>query len=322
MPTAEQIKSLIQSHFESDKERFSTIALQVAAHEARQGHTALAHEIRTLVDESKVNFVKVIPLNKDLSDLVLLSLPQERLSELIVDDLTKKRIERILREFRQQDRLKKHSLLNRRKLLLTGPPGTGKTMTASILAGELHLPLFIILMDKLVTKYMGETSAKLRQIFDGIHDTLGVYLFDEFDAIGAERALDNDVGEIRRVLNSFLQFIEQDQSDSMIVAATNNRKILDQALFRRFDDVLHYNLPNEQETTRLIENRLASFTNTRFPLAKCAKHALSLSHAEITQACDDAIKEIILSDRKFVTGELFYQMLDERHSAYGGYKEK
>ena len=100
--------------------------------------------------------------------------------------------------------------------------------------------------DKLVTKFMGETSAKLRQIFDSIESIVGVYLFDEFDAIGADRSLDNEVGEMRRILNSFLQFIEQDDSESIIVAATNNQKLLDQALFRRFDDVLHYTLPTSK----------------------------------------------------------------------------
>src|SRR5690606_40096382 len=96
-----------------------------------------------------------------------------------------------------------------RKILLSGPPGTGKTLTASILANELRLPLYTILMDKMVTKFMGETSAKLRQVFDLIEQRQGVYLFDEFDAIGGERSRDNDVGEMRRVLNSFLQFIDR-----------------------------------------------------------------------------------------------------------------
>ncbi|MFB3785222.1 MAG: AAA family ATPase [bacterium] len=320
MATSEQIISLIKSYLENDRERFSTIALQVAAHEARQGHTALAYDIRSLVDQAKAASQKVIPLNKELEDLVLLSHPQERLSDLIVSDAARKRLERILREFRQKDSLKKHGLCNRRKLLLTGPPGTGKTMTSSILAGELHLPLFLIMMDKLVTKFMGETSAKLRQIFHAINERIGVYLFDEFDAIGAERALDNDVGEMRRVLNSFLQFIEHDNSESLIVAATNNRKILDQALFRRFDDVLHYNLPTEKEAQHLIANRLAAFKAKRFPLVQCSQAALPLSHAEIAQACDDAIKEAILDNTKTVSGKLLCQMLEERHSAYGRQK--
>jgi len=317
MATAEQLKSLIRSHFSNDRERFATIALQLAAHEAKLGHSTLAHEIRALVDKAKSAPVRVVRFNRELDDLVISSEPKERLADLIVSDDMRNRIKRILREYRQQEKLKKHGLCNRRKALLAGHPGTGKTITAAVLAGELHLPLHTILMDKLVTKFMGETSAKLRQIFDVIRERRGVYLFDEFDAIGAERGRDNDVGEMRRVLNAFLQFIEQDKSDSLIVAATNNPRILDQALFRRFDDVLYYHLPTTDEIQQLMENRLGGFRGKKLSLKTAVKEADTLSHAEITQACDDAIKEAILADRKTVTATLLKRMLRERRLAYG-----
>ena len=316
MATAEQIKSLIRSHFSDQSEQFFTVALQMAAHEARQGHDALANDIRILVDKAKVRPARVVAFIPDLENLVLTSEPRERLGSLVLSDEMRARIERILREFRQKAKLEKHGLTHRRKILLAGPPGTGKTLTAAVLAGELNLPLYTILMDKIVTRFMGETSAKLRQIFDVIQERRGVYLFDEFDAIGGERSRVDDVGEMRRVLNSFLQFIEHDSSDSLIVAATNNPKILDQALFRRFDDVLHYQLPEKGEIERLIENRLGSFRQKSISLDASVNVALSLSHAEIAQACDDAIKEAILTDSNNVTATLLQQMLQERRSAY------
>ncbi|MBN2180427.1 MAG: ATP-binding protein [Sedimentisphaerales bacterium] len=315
MATAEQLKTLIKSHFGNDPDRFSTIALQIAAHEARQGHGDVANEIRIIIDHAKHKPVR-ITFHRELEDLVLETEPNHRLGELVLSDSMKNRIQRILKEYKQQHKLKKHGLVHRRKLLLTGPPGTGKTMTASIIAKQLSLPFYTILMDKLVTKYMGETSAKLRQIFDLISKQQGVYLFDEFDAIGAERGLDNDVGEMRRVLNAFLQFIEQDKSDSLIIAATNNLTLLDQALFRRFDDVLHYELPTLKESAVLIDNRLGTFKG-QFSSEKIAMHATKLSHGEIAQACDDAIKETILSDKQKVTREHLLAMLKDRHNAYG-----
>lgn len=316
MATAEQIKTLIRSHFSDQPERFFTTALQIAAHEAKQGHQSLAHEIRTIVDKAKARPAQVIPFTPDLDHLVLTSEPKERLSVLVQSNDMRVRINRILREYSQKAKLEKHGLSHRRKILLTGPPGTGKTLTAAVLAGELGLPLFTILIDKIITKFMGETSAKLRQIFDVIKERRGVYLFDEFDAIGGERSRENDVGEMRRVLNSFLQFIERDTSASLIVAATNNPRILDQALFRRFDDVLHYHLPDKTEIEQLIKNRLGSFRQKKMRLEASAKMAESLSHAEITQACDDAIKETILADRKTVTATFLKQMFQERRSAY------
>jgi SpoVK/Ycf46/Vps4 family AAA+-type ATPase len=171
-------------------------------------------------------------------------------------------------------------------------------------------------MDKLVTKYMGETSAKLRQIFDLLQRQQGVYLFDEFDAIGSERGKENDVGEMRRVLNSFLQFIEQDKCDSLIIAATNNLTLLDQALFRRFDDVLHYELPTPKEAVLLIDNRLGTFKGT-FSCEILASYASKLSQGEIAQACDDAIKETVLEDKTKVSKALILAMLKDRHNAYG-----
>ena len=315
MATAEQLKMLIKSHFDQNDERFRTIVLQLAAHEANQGHSALARDIRDLIDKSRNG--KVIPLNKELNELLHNTTSDYRLSNLVVSEELRTRIERILREFKQRERLRKHGLSNRRKILLAGPPGTGKTMTAAVLAGELQLPFCTILVDKLVTKYMGETSAKLRQIFDAIREFPGVYLFDEFDAIGSERTLDNDVGEMRRVLNTFLQFIEQDRSDSLIVAATNSIKLLDQALFRRFDDVLYYDYPTQNEIVQLIENRLSGFCDfSSADVFEMAEFSKTLSHADVTKACDDAIKEAILNDQVTVSKNILQKMIIERQSVY------
>jgi len=315
MATAEQIKSLLRSHFDNDSERFLTISLQVAAHEARQGHIALAEEIKGMVEKTKTSRNRVITLQPDLSDLILQAEPDTRLPELIVNDSIKTRIKRLLNEYRQKTRIEQFGLENRRKLLISGPPGTGKTLTASVIAGELNLPLFTILVDKLITKYMGETAAKLRQIFEVIARQKGVYLFDEFDAIGAERGRENEVGEMRRVLNAFLQFIEHDKSDSFIIAATNNPTILDKALFRRFDDVLYYNLPEKNQVVQLIKNRLGTFKGN-YNLETLAENIIALSHSDICQACDDAIKDAILDGKTKVNKEILLNMLNDRLDVY------
>lgn len=316
MATAEQIKALIRSHFNENNDQFITTALQVAAHEARNGHAEVAHEIRLLVDKAKSKTAVVVKFPNELNGLIFSEKPNVPLEALVLSEDMKARIKRIILEFRQQHKLKSHGLTHRRKILLSGAPGTGKTMTARVLASELKQPLHTVQMDRLVTKYMGETSAKLRQIFDNMQGMTGVYLFDEFDAIGGERSLDNDVGEMRRVLTAFLQFIENDTSDNLIVAATNNIRLLDRALFRRFDDVLHYDLPGQEERSRLIANLLGTFYDKRFPLAKAADAAAGLSHAEIDRACRDAMKQAILSNKSRVTLKSLMALLKERHSAY------
>ncbi|MCB1208647.1 MAG: ATP-binding protein [Verrucomicrobiales bacterium] len=317
MATAEQIKSLIRSHLGEDDERFYTLALQVAAHEAQQGHVALAHDIREIVDKSRKarcgNVLLRFP--QDMAGMVLSEQSDLPLATLVVTDEIRDRIQRIVHEHHQQEKLKKHGLSNRRKILLTGPPGTGKTLTAQVIAHELRLPLHTIQVDKLVTKFMGETSAKLRQIFDLIRDERGVYLFDEFDAIGGERSRDNDVGEMRRVLNALLQFIEQDASESLIIGATNNPSLLDRALFRRFDDVLNYTLPDAPLRRRLIGNVLGTFKG-RLGWKSILAESEGLSHAELDHACRDAIKEAILNDQKTVETQGLSRMLRERSQTH------
>jgi len=319
MATAEQLKSLIKSHFSNEPERFYTIALQLAAYEAKKGHTALAHSIRELIDlERKKGGPRILRFPQDLKGLVLPEKPETSKNELVINNELKERINLVIQEYKQQSKLKSFGLTHRRKIMLIGPPGTGKTMTAKVLAYELHLPLYIIQVDKLVTKFMGETSAKLRQIFDLIEKEHGVYLFDEFDAIGGERSLDNDVGEMRRVLNSFLQFIELDSSDSIIVAATNNPKLLDKALFRRFEDVLYYNYPNEEEVKKLILNTLGNFKPSKIEWKAILNKTKSLSHAEIVLGCTDAIKKSILGNKKKTTTKVIIEMLEQRVSAHKG----
>lgn len=314
MATGEQIKALIKAHYDQDGERFKTAALRIAASETRAGHTTLGREITAMVDASTRTKGNIINLaNKD--NLFLVSFPETRLSDLVVSSEITEKILRVLTEYRQRSKLASFGLSCRRKLLLEGDPGTGKTMTASIIAAELNMPLFVVQTDKLITKYLGETSVRLRQIFETIANNRAVYLFDEFDAIGADRSRDNEVGEMRRILNSFLQFIEADTSESVIIAATNNKKILDQALFRRFDDVMHYELPNIAEVKRIVANRTGAY-DPAFAIGDATAAELTqLCQADITRLCEDAVKESLLSDSS-LSDELFQRLCADRLSVY------
>lgn len=314
MASSDQIKSLIRAHIEQNDEKFRTVVLQIAASEARQGHEIVARELKQFADKLASSRRNIVKINNS-NTMFLMTMPSDKLSNLIVSNDIWERIIRILNEYRNQNKLKSYGLSNRRKILLEGKPGTGKTYSASVIASELSLPLYTIQMDRIVTKFMGETSAKLRQAFDTIETVTGVYLFDEFDAIGANRNIDNEVGEARRILNSFLQYLEQDSSDSIIIAATNNQRLLDQALFRRFDDVLHYSMPSKSEIRRLLEMKLGVFAPEYHPDDDLISKANGLSHAEIVRACDDAIKESILSGKEI--DEVIVNMhLQERKTAY------
>lgn len=322
MASADQLKALLMSHLEGDDSRFFSVAMQVAAHEAKLGHGKLAEELRALVDQAKARrglppqgSEKATPISRprgELAGLLTVTYPKARLGEMVLDEVLSGQLKRIIREQRHASHILSHGLSPRRKLLLMGPPGTGKTMTASVLAGELGLPLFQVRLDGLITKYMGETAAKLRQVFDATNRTRGVYFFDEFDAIGSQRGLANDVGEVRRILNSFLQMIEQDDSHSLIVAATNHPEILDHALFRRFDDVLHYELPDEGHIASVLKSRLGKMAAKGVSWKRLASESVGLSYAEVARASDEVLKEALIEGSPEVTEEDIRRTLDER----------
>jgi SpoVK/Ycf46/Vps4 family AAA+-type ATPase len=193
MSTSRHIIALLKSHMEGEEQQFLSVALQMAAYEARKGHTKVAQEIQSLIDQAKdkksvlkkqLSATKVIQLKEELSNLVSVRYSETRFIDMVLQPKLKERLVRILIEHRNQCRLAEHNLQPRRKILLVGPPGSGKSMTASALAGELGLPLFTVMYDCLISKYMGETANQLKLIFDAMKSERGVYFFDEFDAKG------------------------------------------------------------------------------------------------------------------------------------------
>ena len=314
MSTSRHVIALLKSHIEGDDNLFLSVALQAAAKEARQGHTQIAQDIKALVEEARNRGQQLSSsyLREGLQELITASEPSVRLSQMVLPEATKSRLERVVLEHRQRSELFMYQLLPRRKLLLIGPPGTGKTMTARALAGDIHLSLLTVALEGVISKYMGETAAKLRLIFDAADSMPGVYFFDEFDAIGARRTNTNDVGEIRRVLNSFLQFLESDMSESLIIAATNHPDLLDPALFRRFDDVIEYSLPDRDMAKKLLINALTLFDTKRVRWPSILGDVSGMSHADINRVALDAAKIAVLDARTVLSNSDFTQALAER----------
>jgi len=324
MSTARHLIALLRTHVQGDEHEFLSVAMELAAREARLGHAKVAEQIRDLVDQARARgshlerrpgSVVVLQPKGEIANLLSVQQPTIRLSSMILPEAIESRLRRTLLEQRQQTKLRHHNLRARRKLLFVGPPGTGKTMTAAALAGELHCPLFTILLEGVITKFMGETAAKLRMIFQAMTVEKGVYLFDEFDAIGAKRSQSNDVGEIRRVLNSFLQLLEKDDSDSLIIAATNHADLLDKALFRRFDDVLTYTVPDGGTAIKIMQARLAAFDTTSVEWERVSREVSELSQGELARASDEAAKQAILGGgTRVTTEELLVALHERRHT--------
>ncbi len=320
MARGDQLKALLRSYVRDEGSQFLSIALQVAADEAQRGHNRLAADLRELIEQGKsrqrpVTSARPVALAQpkgELAELLSVQYPQQHLSQMVVSKDVEQKLLRVLREQRAVEHLKIHGLAPRRKLLLVGSPGTGKTLTASVLACELRLPLFVARFDSLITKYMGESASKLRLIFEALKTSRGVYLFDEFDSLGLQRGSQHDVAEMRRTLNMFLQLIEQDSSDSLIIAATNHGDVLDKALFRRFDDVVQYRAPDQEQIQQLLRNSLAVLDPGTLDYSSLADKASGLSHSDIVRAARDAMKDAVLSGTKSISGYSVAQHLKER----------
>lgn len=317
----QHIAAMVRSHASGDDESFYSVALQVAAREAKAGHHVLANDIKKAVDASRERepVGKITTLAQprgELAELVEASYPDVRLRELVAPAELVAQIKQVLAEQRQRKNLLEHGFAPAHRLLLSGPPGTGKTMTAAVLATELAVPMFTVRLDSLLSKFMGETASKLRLVFDSVAERRAVYLFDEFDALGADRS-GNDVGEARRILNSFLVFLEEASAESLVLAATNHRSILDKALFRRFDAVLTYTLPDARQATAVMRARLGALASGT-SMAKLSDYTAGLSHAELVKAAETAAKTVLMrGENKVQRDDLVVALTSRRTASLG-----
>lgn len=324
MASAKQLIGLVKSHAEGDAERFFDLAMQLSAAEEQKGHVRLAEQLRDWANAGRSPPVSTTPKltpiaapRGDLAQLLIASYPSERLTSVIAPPAIADELKQITVETRLSGKLEEKGLKPRRRILLSGPPGTGKTLSAHSLAGELQYPLFSVMLHGLITKFMGETAQKLKLVFDAIKTTRGIYLFDEIDALAAARGDANDVGEARRVLNSFLQFLDEDTGPSIVVATTNLAEVLDRAVLRRFDLVLSYELPDAVSIRQALERRLIGFSIARLSWKKITECAIGLSTADVIAAAEDAARKAVLAERERITTQDLLDALERRRALQG-----
>lgn len=320
MSSAKQILAMLKSRAEGDDELFYSIALQVAASEARQGRKSTAEQMRVEIDRARARNSRgaSVPVSigtprGNLEGLLEMRQPRYKLKDVVLNGRLVERMGDVIRQQRRRDWLREKGKVPARRLLFVGPPGSGKTMSAEAFAGELNLPLYVIRLEGLITRYMGETASKLRLVFDETAKRRGVYLFDEFDAVGGHRTSTNDVAEMRRVLNSFLQFMEEENStDSLVICATNHPSLLDKALLRRYDQVLEFEAPSHDQIKEIVGRALRPMKAPRLAWLKIYEAAEGLSQSELVRAADDAVKTAILEERNVVSSDDLLLRLKER----------
>lgn len=316
---ADILKLLLQSHAEGDEPSFRKAALQLAAAESTAGHVRVAEEIRAIIAKMPATafrkpqgpVVDIAAPRGELADILEGGHREERLRDIVLCSETEETLKRVLSENRSRAQLERFGVQPRRRLLFHGAPGCGKTLAAAVLAGEMGLPRMTVRFDALFSRFLGATAVQLRAIFAEMPRRPGVYLFDEFDSVAKARGDSQDVGEMNRVVTAFLQLVDADTSGSILVAATNHIELLDRAVFRRFDVIVSFDKPTREQIAALMELRLSTVGLPDATASKLAAHAEGWSFADVTRACDDAIRTMALDDRGEVSERDVVHALEE-----------
>jgi hypothetical protein len=295
MTSLAQVTALVDAHVNRDNSRFRAVALQIAAHVAARSEQGAA-QWRKLVDRQQAVSLEPLPSAGGLLSMV----PElAALSDMVLPPSVRALLDRVLLEYAQREILLVHSLRPARKLLFTGPPGVGKTLAAKALAQAVGLPLLRVELHAVIASHLGETSANLAKVFTHVRAMPAVYLFDEFDALGAERTSNSDGSsagnEMRRTVNSLLQFIEDDRSDGLIVAATNHPQALDRAIFRRFDEVVAFPALGRKELETLVDRVLSGFDAGVIDYDALFAVSPSLGHSDLCTVLDRTCKDHVIA---------------------------
>lgn len=308
MASGKLLRQLIKSGAEGDIDGFRRASEAVIDEERGKQHHLLANDLERILYGRAMSpgaglrsLVEKVPGDRERGmPLVEIRQPVRSLDDVVLSPATREAVEEIILEHRRSETLRSFGARPADKLLFYGPPGCGKTLTAEVLATELSLPLAIVRIDSVVSSYLGETAANLRRVFEFAQANPVLMLFDEFDAIGKERADDAEHGELKRVVNSVLQMIDMYHGETILVASTNHESMLDSAIWRRFEEILTFSPPDNEEVRVLLNMKLRGVRREFETDERIVTMFEHLSHADIERIVKRAVKKMILQGREFL----------------------
>ncbi|MCT8970695.1 AAA family ATPase [Microbaculum marinisediminis] len=321
MARGELMKKLLASYGRDDE--FRAVAEQIIDEEEKKNNRVLARSLRNTLDAAPARQSKpkalapLIPFPEAAGDFIELVEPTHSKQDIVLSSENTRVFLGLMKEFRRAEEIRRRGLPVRSKLLFCGPPGCGKTLCAEIFACELGLPLYIVKLDRLISSYLGETATNVRKIFEFARKQPSVLFFDEFDALARARDESGEHNELRRVVNSLLIFIDRITPKGFLVAATNLDKSLDEAIWRRFDEVIWFDKPDRRLTERFLRMKFKNITVAFDPISYAANLG-GYSFAEIDRVSTQAIKSAIIEKRKEVRESDFRKAIsDERRRKHG-----
>lgn len=313
-----ELKQIFSAFSAGDDAAFRRAALTIIEEEEAKQHFALARDLRRRISHgdgggtaNDLSPLPAAPRDPD-HDVPLADVfwPQRAFADLVLAPRSLEPLMAVAAETKHRQRLMEQGVPPRRKLMFWGPPGCGKSSAAEALANELGWPLMSVRIDSVVSSFLGETAANLRRVLEEARASQWVVVFDEFDALGRQRDDPTEHGEIKRVVSSFLQMLERFDGPSILIAATNHEKLLDDALWRRFDDVIEFRRPTVAQIKLLLRRRLASLPCRHPRVEEAASRLRGLPHAAAEYAVWDAYRAQIVAGESRVTAGALAAAID------------
>lgn len=265
MKQSDYIKEIARMALSNDNNRLIEVLYDFISYSQKNNRLKLALQLQEIIKDTgrteELGKLREINHRSDIDngceDIILQKVVSSySLKDLICTDTVKSDLRYFIREREASDSFASIGILSSNKLILHGPSGCGKTLAAYVLAGELHQPLFIINLGAIVSSKLGETSRNLTRIFKMASYEKAIIFLDEFDSIGKIRDYDQDHGEMKRVVNTILQLFDFLNKESVVIAATNQIKMIDDALLRRFDLSVKLDYPKTEQVERLLSSTM------------------------------------------------------------------
>lgn len=309
MASGKLLRQLIKSGARGDSPAFRAAAEAAIQEEREKNHHLLANDLERLLyaDRSHptlrtMKMTAALPLAADGTLPLLEERPAIRQEkDIVLSAASTLAVDEILREHNRADVLRAYGLQPAMKLLFFGPPGCGKTLAAEVIANNLSLPLVVVRLDSVISSFLGETASNLRRVFDFVAQYPTVALFDEFDALSKDRGDTADHGELKRAVNAVLQMMDSYRGASILIATTNYESLLDRAIWRRFDEVVPFGMPDKRQLSRLLSLKLSGIRRNFEPDdSRIVERFAGMSHADVERVLRRAVKEMVLSGREFL----------------------
>lgn len=298
MARSDLLISLVRAGASGDREMLKSTAEALMAEERAKNHHIVADRLERALATVPVTpsaLTTTANLSGSGKEAILEVEPHAQMSQLLLPLPVQENGHQLIEEHVRADVLRAHGYEPRHRVLLSGPPGNGKTSFAESVAESLGLPFFVVRYDALIGSYLGETNARLRRLFDYVRTRPSVLFFDEFDAIGKERGDTHETGEIKRVVSFLLMQLDQLPSYVIIIAATNHAELLDRAVWRRFQLRLGFPAPDRKQVEVYLDRVISHWPEQpRLAISKIASKLGNTSYAEALDFCQNVRRRHIL----------------------------